>query len=34
MNAAVMPSDGPAPVEKKRFVARGTAPRAGYVKRA
>lgn len=33
MNAAVMPSDASASVEKKRFVARG-APRAGYVKRA
>jgi len=33
MNAAVMPSDESAPVEKKRFVARGP-PRAGYVKRA
>jgi hypothetical protein len=33
MNAAVMPSEESASVEKKRFVARG-APRAGYVKRA
>ncbi len=33
MNAAVMPSEESASVEKKRFVVRG-APRAGYVKRA
>jgi len=35
LNAAVMPSDESAPVEKKRFVARGAPhPRSGYVKRA